>query len=104
MGRPSWTDSDYPSSPSISEDLHKNNTGPSHHIIIKETRHLNFCDAPLFTPIGKYLVEIGDINRKRSVALVNQLSLEFFDKYLRLKPSELLSGSVVISEFIISNK
>ena len=104
MGRPSWTDSDYPSSPSISEDLHKNNTGPSHHIIIKETRHLNFCDAPLFTPIGKYLVEIGDINRKRSVALVNQLSLEFFDKYLRLKPSELLSGSVVMSEFIISNK
>lgn len=104
MGRPSWTDSDYPSSPSLSEDLHQNNKGPSHHIIIKETRHLNFCDAPLFTPIGKYLVEIGDINRKRSVELVNQLSLEFFDKYLRQKPSSLLSGSVLIPEFIVKNK
>jgi predicted dienelactone hydrolase len=104
MGRPSWTDSDYPSSPSLSEDLHQNNTGPSHHIIIRETRHLNFCDAPLFTPIGKYLVEIGDINRKRSVELVNQLSLEFFDKYLRQKPSSLLSGSVVIPEFIVKSK
>lgn len=104
MGRASWIDSDYPSSPSLSEILHKNNTGPSYHILIKNTRHLNFCDAPLFTPIGKYLVEIGDIDRKRSVDLVNQLSLEFFDKYLRQKPSELLSKSIVIPEFIFSNK
>ena len=104
MGRPSWVDSDYPSSPSISEIMHKSNKGPSHHITIKNTRHLNFCDAPLFTPIGKYLVEIGDIDRKRSVELVNQLSLEFFDKYLRQKPSSLLSGSVVIPEFIVKNK
>jgi hypothetical protein len=50
------------------------------------------------------LVEIGDINRKRSVELVNQLSLEFFDKYLRQKPSSLLSGSVLIPEFIVKNK
>jgi len=104
MGRPSWVDSDYPSSPSISEIMHKSNKGPSHHITIKNTRHLNFCDAPLFTPIGKYLVEIGDIDRKRSVELVNQLSLEFFDKYLRQIPSSLLSGSVVIPEFIVKNK
>ena len=102
MGRPSWVDSDYPSSPSIAETMHKNNRGPSHHITIKNTRHLNFCDAPLFTPIGKYLVEIGDINRKRSVELVNQLSLEFFDKYLRQKPSALLSGSKVVPEFIVA--
>jgi len=103
MGRPSWIDSDYPSSPSISEIMHKNNNGPSHHITIKNTRHLNFCDAPLFTPIGKYLVEIGNIDRKRSVELVNQLSLEFFDKYLRQKPSAILSGSLNIPEFILSD-
>ena len=103
MGRPSWVDSDYPSSPSISEVMHKNNNGPTHHITIKNTRHLNFCDAPLFTPIGKYLVEIGDINRKRSVELVNQLSLEFFDMYLKQKPSALLSGSMIVPEFIYSN-
>ena len=48
MGRPSWVDSDYPSSVSFSEIMHQNNNGPSHHITIKNTRHLNFCDAPLF--------------------------------------------------------
>jgi len=103
MGRPSWIDSDYPSSPSISEIMHKNNNGPSHQITIKNTRHLNFCDAPLFTPIGKYLVEIGNIDRKRSVELVNQLSLEFFDKYLRQKPSAILSGSLNVPEFILND-
>ncbi|MBH50690.1 MAG: hypothetical protein CMG70_01835 [Candidatus Marinimicrobia bacterium] len=101
MGRPSWIDSDYPSSVSYSEIMHQNNDGPSHHITIKGTRHLNYCDAPLFSPIGKYLVEIGDINRKRSVMLVNQLSLEFFDKYLQDKPSAILEGDTVIPEFII---
>jgi len=101
MGRPSWVDSDYPSSVSYSEIMHQNNDGPSHHITIKGTRHLNYCDAPLFSPIGKYLVEIGDINRSRSVMLVNQLSLEFFDKYLKDKPSAILEGDTVIPEFII---
>ena len=103
MGRPSWIDSDYPSSPTISEIMHKNNPGPSYYVTVKNTRHLNFCDAPLFSPIGKYLIEIGDIDRKRSVELVNQLSLEFFDQYLREKRSTILNGAETISEFIISN-
>ena len=102
MGRPSWVDSDYPSSVSFSEIMHQNNNGPSHHITIKNTRHLNFCDAPLFSPVGKYLVEIGDINRKRSVNLVNRLSLEFFDKYLKNIPSPILDGEEVIADFIFN--
>ena len=69
---------------------------------MKNTRHLNFCDAPLFSPIGKYLVEIGDINRKRSVNLVNRLSLEFFDKYLKNMPSPILDGEEVIADFIFN--
>lgn len=100
MGRPTWIDSDYPSSISYSEKLHKNNRGSSYHVTVRNTRHLNFVDAPLFSPIGKYLVEIGDINRKRSVTLVNQLTFEFFNKYLRGQPSSILDGSETIPEFI----
>ena len=100
MGRPSWVDSDYPSSISLSELLHRNNRGASYHITIKDTRHLNFIDAPLFSPIGKYLVEIGDINRKRSVALVNQLTFEFFNKYLEGQPSSILDRVETIPELI----
>ena len=103
MGRPSWIDSDYPSSPSISDIMHQNNPGPSYHVTIKNTRHLNFCDAPLFSPIGKYLIEIGGIDRKRSVELVNQLSLEFFNQYLREKRSPILNGSISVSEFNFLN-
>jgi len=100
MGRPSWVDSDYPSSISLSELLHKNNRGVSYHITIKDTRHLNFIDAPLFSPIGKYLVEIGDIDRKRSVTLVNQLTFEFFNKYLEGQPSSILDRVETIPELI----
>jgi len=46
------------------------------------------------------LIEIGDINRKRSVALVNQLTFEFFNKYLEGQPSSILDRVETIPELI----
>ena len=94
MGRPTWDDSDYPSNDSIVREIINNNKGPSFHITIKNTRHLNFSDAPLFSPFIHHILETGKMDRKKSVQLINQISVEFFNQYLRDKKSLILSGEV----------
>ena len=58
-------------------------------------------DSPLFTPFAEYILDVGALDHQRSVYLINQLSLEFFDQYLLEKTSPMLNKKQRIPEFII---
>ena len=88
IGRPKWTDSDYPTNTDLVAKIMDNTRGANYYLTIKETLHLNYCDAPLFSPLAKYFLDIGEMNGIKSVNLINNISLQFFDQHLKSEPQQ----------------
>jgi predicted dienelactone hydrolase len=56
--------------------------------------HVNFTDAPLWSPITSLLGLTGPVDGRRMWNIVNAYSVAFFDKYLKGLPQALLDGRV----------
>ncbi len=67
---------------------------------IEGTRHYDFSDLPLFSPIAPQLGLKGPLNGKRVTEIVNAYLIDFFEMTLRGKPSELFDGTNPFSEVI----
>jgi predicted dienelactone hydrolase len=93
IGRPKWSDSDYPTNTDLVAKLMKNSKGKNYYLNINGTLHLNYCDAPLFSPLAKYVLDVGEMDGQKSVNLINEISLQFFDQHLRAdsKQSKILN-------------
>jgi predicted dienelactone hydrolase len=68
----------------------KNNLGV---ISINGTKHFDFSDLPLLSPIAPQLGLKGPLNGKRVTEIVNSYLLDFFETTLKNKPSSLFDGS-----------
>ncbi len=88
LGRPSWDDSDYPTSPELLEKFMKNLDTNSFHFILEISRHLDFTDAPLFSPFSSLILETGSIPAKKAVTITNDVVLSFFDTFLKNKNNQ----------------
>ena len=100
IGRPHWNESEYPNSPGRLIKFNKNLTDDYFHYILSGSMHLDFCDAPLFSPLSDLFLETGTIPAKKAVFLTNTTVEVFFDKYLKNKPNDLSDVLNVYSELL----
>ncbi len=87
LGRPNWNDSNYPSSSVLIKLFMSTLTEHSYSFTLKDSRHLDFCDVPLFSFFSDWFVETGPIPAKKAVSITNNVSLLFFNRYLKGKRS-----------------
>ena len=88
MGRASWEDSDYPDNYNLLNQLFSNSSALNYNIIIKNTLHLDYTDIPLYSPIIKYVMDVGDLPPSTSHKLINNLIFTFLESHLLDKPIE----------------
>lgn len=50
---------------------------------IKESGHMNFTDLPMFSPTLASMLGVGEVDSVECMKTVNQLTLNFFDTYLK---------------------
>jgi predicted dienelactone hydrolase len=83
LGRPKWADSDYPHNYQLLERLLQTNHPHQYAFTVTGSRHLDFTDAPLLSPIASSIVETGTIDAQRAISIVNTATRTFFDQYLK---------------------
>ena len=62
-------------------------------ISINSTKHYDFSDLPLLSPIAPQLGLKGPLNGKRVTEIVDSYLLDFFELTLNNQPSALFEGS-----------
>jgi pimeloyl-ACP methyl ester carboxylesterase len=61
-------------------------------LTIAGTRHYDFSDLPLLSPLSPWLGLKGPIDGRRVIEIVSRYSVAFFDEHLKGENSELLAG------------
>ncbi len=59
--------------------------GDFHHLSIAQATHANFYDLSLWSNYAP-LTQTGAIDGHRMIKIINECSLNFFDKYLKREP------------------
>ncbi len=70
----------------------KEPAGDGYYVEIPGMFHVNFTDAPYYSPIAHVLGLSGPINAQRGFDIVNAYTMAFFNKVLQQQSSPLLSG------------
>ncbi len=66
--------------------------GEGYYVQVPGMFHINFTDAPLWSPLESVLGLVGPIDAQRGFDIVNAYSLAFFDRHLKGSPAPLLDG------------
>ena len=99
MGRPTWDGSDYPGNYPRLDSLMAHSSNPKYRLIIRGTKHLDYSDIPLFSPIIGYVLDVGSNPADLTVSLINGLVHGFLVKHL-LKESNDIFDKVIDNDLV----
>jgi predicted dienelactone hydrolase len=88
-----WTDLVDSKNNKLFKQFYPNTTNNFGAISINGTKHFDFSDLPLLSPIAPQLGLKGPLNGKRVTQIVDSYLLDFFEMTLNNKPSTLFDGS-----------
>lgn len=88
----SWADDVESPSNRLFQQFHPNLANNLGVIKIQGTRHYDFSDLPLFSPIAPQLGLKGPLNGKRVTVIVDSYLVDFFEMTLKDDPSNLFDG------------
>jgi predicted esterase len=74
--------------------LFEKNLNDAYYLRIYNATHANATDLAFLTPLLKLLKKTGNIGTQEYHRILNEYLLEFFNKYLYNKPSNLLDGEI----------
>ena len=94
MGRPSWEGSDYPGNYPKLDSLMAHSSNPKYRLIIRGTKHLDYSDIPLFSPIIGYVLEVGSNPATVTVSLINGLVHGFLVKHLLGESNDIFDNAI----------
>ena len=88
-----WTEADITQTLTTMRALfEKSVPGEGYYVQVPGMFHVNFTDAPNYTPLAPQLGYAGPIDTKRGYNIVNAYSVAFFDRHLKSRPVALLHG------------
>jgi predicted dienelactone hydrolase len=88
-----WADITDSKNNRLFDQFYPNAPGLKGVIVINGTRHYDFSDLPLLSPIAPQLGLKGPLNGQRVTEIVDSYLLDFFEMELNNKPSHLFDGS-----------
>ncbi len=78
--------------PEMNDIVYQNSVADCYGLFVNGTKHHNFADTSIWSPLLKSFGTIGTIDGYRMLHILNDYVLEFFDEYLKGEASVLLDG------------
>ena len=96
-----WVDDIDSKNNRLFNQLYKN-LDPSTHVIgIQGTKHYDFSDLPMLSPLAPQLGLKGPLKGKKVIKITNTYLINFFNLTLKAKPTDLFNGQSHFSEIIV---
>lgn len=87
-----------PRNPQMQQQLYLAMRAPAYRLTLLQAKHYDFSDIPLITPLAPLIGLKGPIPAARSLTLINQFSVAFFEQYLKGISSPVLKDASGIVE------
>ena len=94
IGRPSWSNSDYPTNYLELNDLLVQSSNNKYELHIKNTLHLDYTDIPLMSPLIEYVMDVGSLPASTTLPLINDIVYHFLQENLLKKENNKLDSLI----------